>query len=478
MLRDRYPCFLGGRPFETGADLVVKNKYSGDPITRVARADRALVTEAIGRAAAARDALRRLPCHRRQAILAHLVQRITERQTEFAAALALEAGKPLRDARGEITRLIDTFRIAAEEAVRITGEWLPLDISPRATGYQALVRRFPVGVCGFITPFNFPMNLVAHKIGPAIAAGCPWVLKPASATPVGALLLGEILTETDMPAGAFSILPCSAAEAEPLVTDERVALLSFTGSPAVGWDLKARAGRKRVTLELGGNAACLVDADADLDYAADRLTFGAFSHSGQSCISVQRVFAHRRIYEALRARLIDRAARLRRGDPLDEATDLGPLISETEAVRVEQWVAEAVAAGARVLCGGRRHGAFYEATWLENVDPRLKISCAEVFGPVAILTPFEDFAAAVRAANDSAFGLQCGVFTRDLRHAFYAYEELEVGGVVVGDIPSFRVDSMPYGGVKQSGLGREGVRYAIEEMTERKLLVLNRATDL
>ena len=478
MLRDRYPCSLAGRPIETGAELVVASKYSGAAVTRVARASRDLVTEAIDRAAAARDAVRRLPSHHRQAVLAHVVQRVTARHADFAAALAIEAGKPIRDARGEVTRLIDTLRIAAEEAVRITGEWLPLDISPRATGYQALVRRFPVGVCGFITPFNFPMNLVAHKIGPAIAAGCPWVLKPASATPVGALLLGEVLAETDLPPGAFSILPCSAADAEPLVTDERVALLSFTGSPAVGWELKARAGRKRVALELGGNAACLVDADADLDFAADRLTFGAFYQSGQSCISVQRVYAHRHIYEPLRARLVERAARLRLGDPLDEATDLGPLIAESEAVRVEQWVAEAVAAGARVLCGGRRRGAFYEATWLEDVDPRQKASCTEVFGPVATLTPFDDFAAAVRAANDSAFGLQCGVFTRDLRHAFYAYEELEVGGVIVGDVPSFRVDSMPYGGVKQSGLGREGVRYAIEEMTERKVLVLNRAAEL
>ncbi len=477
MLREIYPLYLGGRPTQTGLTLPVANKYTGETATSVARADRALVDQAIGRAAAAFEATRRMPAYQRQAVLNHVVRRVAERHEELARALAVEAGKPIRDARGEVTRLVDTFRIAAEEAVRISGEWLPLDISARAAGYQAVVRRFPLGPCGFITPFNFPMNLVAHKVAPAIAAGCPWVLKPASATPVGALILGEILAETDLPAGAFSILPCSSADVEPLVTDDRIRLLSFTGSAEVGWALRARAGRKRVTLELGGNAACIVDRDADLDYAAERITFGAFYQSGQSCISVQRVLAHRDVYADLGARLVERAQRLKWGDPLAEDTFLGPLISETEARRVEAWVGEAVAAGARVLCGGRREGAFYAATWLENVDRRQKVSCAEVFGPVATLEPFEDFRAAVRVANDSDYGLQAGEFTRDLKHAFYAFEELEVGGVIVGDVPSFRVDSMPYGGVKLSGTGREGVRYAIEEMTERKLLVLNRPAE-
>lgn len=474
MLRETYPCYLGGRAITRDRTLTVTNKYTGQPVTRVALADRALVELAVASASAACHATRRRAGHERQAVLQHVVRRVTQRHEELARALAIEVGKPIRDARGEVTRLIDTFRIAAEEAVRITGEWLPLDISPRAAGYQAIVRRFPLGACAFITPFNFPMNLVAHKVAPAIAAGCPWVLKPASATPVGALILGEILAETNLPAGSFSILPCGGDDAEPLVTDERIKLLSFTGSPEVGWDLKARAGRKRVTLELGGNAACIVDRDADLDYAAERITFGAFYQSGQSCISVQRVLAHRVIYDDLKTRLVERARALKAGDPLDEATFLGPLISEDEAIRIEQWVNNAVAAGARVLCGGRRDGAFYAATYLEGVDPTQKVSCQEVFGPVATLQPFDGFRDAVRAANNSTYGLQCGVFTRDLRHAFHAYEELDVGGVIVGDVPSMRVDSMPYGGVKRSGLGREGVRYAIEEMTERKLLVLNR----
>jgi acyl-CoA reductase-like NAD-dependent aldehyde dehydrogenase len=474
-VRESHPYYLAGEPVAGDAALPVTNKYTGAVATRVAQADRAVVERAIAAAGAAFAATRRMASFERQRVLDYVAQRVTARQEELARILAIEAGKPLRDARGEVTRLIDTFRIAAEEATRIGGEWLPLDISPRATGYEAIVRRFPIGPCAFITPFNFPFNLVAHKVAPAIAAGCPWVLKPASATPVGALLLAEILAETGLPAGAFSVLPCAAADAEPLVTDERIKLLSFTGSPDVGWALKAKAGRKRVTLELGGNAACIVDAGADLDYAAERITFGAFYQSGQSCISVQRVLAHQAVYEPLKAKLVERASKLKAGDPLDETVSLGPLISEADARRIEQWVNEAVAAGARVLCGGRRSGVFYEATYLENVDPRQKVSCVEVFGPVATLQPFDEFAEAVRIANDSVYGLQCGVFTRNLDHAFYAYRELEVGGVIVNDVPSFRVDHMPYGGIKHSGLGREGVRYAIEEMTERKIMVLNRA---
>ena len=478
MLRDAYPYYLAGEPVSDGPALVVTNKYTLAPATRVASADRSVVEKAIAAATEAFRATRKMAGYERQQVLQHVVQRVTERHEELALALAIEAGKPIRDARGEVTRLADTFRIAAEEAVRITGEWAPLDISARAAGYQSIVRRFPLGPCGFITPFNFPMNLVAHKVAPAIAAGCPWVLKPASATPVGALMLGEILAETGLPRGAFSILPCSSHEVEPLVTDERIKLLSFTGSPDVGWALKAAAGKKRVTLELGGNAACIVDRDADLDYAADRITIGAFYQSGQSCISVQRVVAHRDVYEALKTKLVERATKLKAGDPLDEETFLGPLITEGDARRVAQWVDEAVAAGAQVLCGGHRQGVFYDATYLEQVDPRQKVSCVEVFGPVATLQPFDTFAEAIRIANDSVYGLQCGVFTKNIDHAFYAYDELDVGGVVINDMPSLRVDSMPYGGVKNSGLGREGIRYAIEEMTELKVLVLNRVGEL
>lgn len=474
MLREQYPCYLANRPVHTGRDLTVTNKYTGQPACRVALADAATIDAAIEAAARAVEHTRRMPAYQRQAVLDHVVRRVGERREELAQALCIEAGKPIRDARGEVTRLIDTFRVAAEESVRIGGEWMPLDISPRAHGYQAVWRRFPVGPCSFITPFNFPLNLVAHKVAPAIAAGCPWVLKPASFTPVGALLLGEILAETELPAGSFSILPCSRDGADLFTVDERLKLLSFTGSPDVGWALKAKAGKKKVVLELGGNAACVVDEGTDLDYASDRIIIGAFYQSGQSCISVQRIIAHASVYEDLKHRLIERAGKLKAGDPLNEETFLGPMITENDAQRVETWVNEAVAGGARVVCGGRRRGAFYEATLLENVDSAAKVSCVEVFGPVAVMQPFEDFAEAVAIVNDSRYGLQVGIFTTDLDRAFFAFENAEVGGVIINDVPSFRVDAMPYGGIKDSGLGREGVRFAIEDMTDIRIMVLNR----
>ncbi len=478
MLQDEYPLYLAGRPVELSRKLEVFNKYTRALATTVALADRAMIEQAIAAAAGAFDETRRLAGFQRQRILSHIAREIAERYEEFAHVLAGEVGKPIRDARGEVSRAIDTFQIAAEEATRITGEHLPLDSGPRSADCEAIVRRFPIGPCAFITPFNFPLNLAAHKIAPAIAVGCPWVLKPASATPVSAILLGEIVAETEWPRAAFSILPCRATDAESLVTDDRLAKLSFTGSPEVGWALRARAGRKRVTLELGGNAACIVDRGVDLDRAADRITMGAFAGSGQSCISVQRVLAHADVYEALKARLVERASKLRVGDPFDEQTNLGPLISEDDACRVEQWVDEAVAAGARVLCGGRRHGPCYEATYLEGVPGDKRVSCAEVFGPVATLAPFDAFKAAVAMANDSRYGLQAGVFTRDLGAAFYAFRELHVGGVVINDVPTFRVDSQPYGGVKESGVGREGVRYAMEEMTELKVMILSAPASL
>jgi len=474
MLRETYPYCLAGRPVQANADLVVTNKYTGQPACRVALADRAAIDAAITAAAEAFEQTRRMPGHQRQAVLQHMIRRVTERAEELAYALCIEAGKPIRDSRGEVGRLIDTFRIAAEEAVRVEGEYLAMDISPRLAGYQGWWRRFPIGPCSFISPFNFPLNLVAHKVAPAIAVGCPFVLKPASLTPVGALLLGEILAETELPSGAFSILPCRRDGADLFTTDERLKLLSFTGSPDVGWALKAKAGKKKVVLELGGNAACIVDEGADLEYAADRLIIGAFYQSGQSCISVQRIFAHRSGYERLKELLVERIGKLKAGDPLAENTFLGPMITEGDAIRLEEWTREAVAAGARVICGGRRQGAFFEATLLENVRPDLRISCVEAFGPVAVLAPFDDFYDACRAVNDSIYGLQAGVFTPSLEHAWYAYDVLDVGGVIVNDVPSLRADHMPYGGIKESGLGREGVRFAMQDMTEIKMLVIKR----
>lgn len=472
MIRDSYPYYLAGRPVDANRDLEVTNKYNGEVAYRVALADPEAVDGAIAAAAAAADPMRRMRPYERQAVLMHVLRGIEERQEDFARILAVEAGKPVRDARGEVTRAVDTFRIGAEEAVRIYGEYQPLEISVRARGYNAIWKRVPVGPCSFISPFNFPLNLVAHKVAPALACGCPFVLKPASLTPVSALVLGEILADAGLPEGAFSILPCPRSAAELFTTDERLKLLSFTGSPDVGWTLKSKAGKKKVVLELGGNAACIVDADADLDRAVPRLVTGAFYQSGQSCISVQRILIHESLYAETRDRLVAATRELKAGDPLDDETFLGPMITEKEAVRVESWVKEAVGRGAKVLCGGAREGVFCQATLLENVDPSLAVSCREVFGPVAVLAPFGDFDQALAAVNDSAFGLQAGIFTRRIDHALKAWDELEVGGVVINDVPSMRVDSMPYGGVKDSGLGREGLRFAIDDMTEIRLLVL------
>jgi acyl-CoA reductase-like NAD-dependent aldehyde dehydrogenase len=384
----------------------------------------------------------------------------------------VEAGKPIKDARGEVSRLIDTFRIAAEESVRINGEVMNLEISPRARGYSAMWKRVPIGPCSFISPFNFPLNLAAHKIAPALAIGCPFVMKPASLTPIGALLIGEVMAETDLPAGAFSILPASRDGADLLTTDERLKLLSFTGSPDVGWALKARAGKKPVVLELGGNAACIVDADADLDDAVERVVFGAFYQSGQSCISVQRILVHSSIYERFRDQLVSKVKGLIIGDPKDEDTFIGPVISEKDAQRLESWVREAADKGATVLCGGARDGVMMEPTLVENPPAECKLSIEEAFGPVATITRFDDFDAALDEVNNSKFGLQAGIFTRDLYKAHKAWDELDVGGVVIGDVPSFRVDNMPYGGVKDSGLGREGIRFAMEDMSEIRNLVI------
>lgn len=467
-----FPYYLAGQPVEANAGLPVTNKYTGEIAYHCALADASAVERAIDAGTSALEQTRSLPSYTRQAVLRHILMRVDQRREDLARIVAIEAGKPITDARAEVGRMIDTLQIAADESIRIGGESFPLDISARAKGCEGITRRVPIGLCAFITPFNFPLNLVAHKIGPAIAAGCPFVLKPASTTPISALVLAEILSETDWPKAAFSVLPCRPQDAQALVTEERIALLSFTGSPQVGWDMKARAGRKKVVLELGGNAACIVDEANDVATVADRLIVGAFYQSGQSCISVQRILAHRSLYEPLRSALCDRADALVAGDPLDERTFLGPLISESDARRIEEWVAEAGRGGAKLLCGGRRNGAFFEPTLLENVDPKMRVSCVEAFGPVATLQPFTDFSDALRIANDSPFGLQAGVFTKNLHHAWQAFRELEVGAVIINDLPSFRVDSMPYGGVKQSGLGREGVRYAIEEMTEVRLMVV------
>ena len=473
MFRDQYPLYLANSPLQPNADLSVTHKVSGETVTRVAVADAETLDRAIAAAHAAAPEMRRLPSWRRQQVLQSFVDALTDRHEELSQALCVEAGKPIRDARVEVTRAVDTFRIAAEEAVRIHGEIMPLDISERATGYEGHIKRFPVGPCAFITPFNFPLNLAAHKMAPALATGCPFILKPASSTPVSSILMGEILAEQGLPEGAFSILPCRGGDASPLVEDDRIALLSFTGSPAVGWDLKARCGRKKIALELGGNAACIVDEGSDLDYVVPRLALGAYYQSGQSCISVQRVIAHASLYDELRERLATAAAELKTGDPADEDTFLGPLITHDDADRVSAWIAAAVDGGATLVCGGEQDGPFVTAALLENVPREADVYAGEVFGPVATLERFETFTDAVARVNDSRYGLQAGVFPRALGRARYAFDHCEVGGVVIGDIPSMRVDSMPYGGVKNSGFGREGISFAMEEMTEPRLMMIN-----
>ena len=471
-MRAEYPYWLANRPQQPNCDLQVTDKYTQEVVSRVALADAAAIDAAIAAAVRARGPMAALPAYARREVLEHCVRRFGERAHELAASLCIEAGKPIKDSRGEVERLIDTFRIAAEETGRQGGEVLTLDTSARGRGVRGMTRRLPIGPCSFISPFNFPLNLAAHKIAPALAVGCPFVLKPASLTPVGALLIGEVLAETNLPEGAFSILPCRRDGAELFTTDPRLKLLSFTGSPAVGWELKARAGKKKVTLELGGNAACIVDADADLDDAAARVVFGAFYQSGQSCIKVQRVLVHERIYAPFVERLVAATRALVAGDPKREDTSIGPLIATREAERLQSWVAEAVAGGAEVLCGNERRGAVLSATLLTNVPRGAKIAAQEAFGPVTVVSRFSDFDAALAEVNDSDFGLQAGVFTRDLYKAMRAWDVLEVGGVIIGDVPSWRVDGMPYGGVKDSGLGREGVRWAMEDMTELRLMTV------
>lgn len=466
------PLYLAGQQLTTSSTFDVFDKYTGAVAAKIAVAGRAEIDRAIASASDATLAMRRMPTFERRDVLEHITKRLSERAEEFAQTLVIEAGKPITLARGEVSRAVDTFRLSAEECGRVQGETIALDTAPRGAGYQGLFARVPIGPSSLIVPFNFPINLLAHKVGPAIAAGCPFVVKPDPRTPITALLLAEILAETKLPAGSWSVLPALKDGIELFSEDDRIKMLSFTGSPAVGWMLKSRSGRKRVVLELGGNAACIVDQGTDLAIAAAKITTGAFSFAGQSCISVQRILAHRDVVGSLSEQLVTRAKAVKAGDPRDEGTLVGPMIAEKEAVRVEEWVNEAVANGAKLLCGGKRNGSIYEPTLLTGVDPKLRLSCKEVFGPVAIIQSVDSFDEALQLANDSEFGLQCGVFTPSLTNAMRAFDELDVGGVIINDIPTWRMDSMPYGGVKQSGFGREGVRFAVEDMTEMKLLVI------
>ena len=473
----KHPFMIGSEWRETTHTLPVINPYNQEMFAEVSLAGTTEIDGAIALAVQAFEKTRALPTYLRSRICSQIAQGIEARKDEFAETITKESGKPLIYSRGEVARSISTFRIAAEEASRIHGEVLQLDITEPAKGKTGIVRRFPIGPVSGISPFNFPLNLVAHKVAPAMACGNPIVLKPASSTPLTALLLGKVIHETDAVDGSFSVLPCKSSDATALVEDERLKMVTFTGSPPIGWDIKRRAGKKKVTLELGGNAGVIVEPEADLDFAAKKVCFGAFAYSGQVCISVQRTYVHESCFETFMEGLKREVSQLKSGDPLDETVTFGPMIDTGNAERVESWIQEAIDGGAQLITGGKRNGTFFEPTVLTQVGSDKKIVCEEAFGPVLVVEPYSDFYQAVETINQSDFGLQAGVFTNQLGKAMRAFNQLEVGGVVLNDVPTFRVDNMPYGGVKDSGFGREGLKYSIEEMTEIKLLVMNHYLD-
>jgi glyceraldehyde-3-phosphate dehydrogenase (NADP+) len=468
------PIYLAGEFVEAGTPLEVRNPATGELVGTTWQAGPAELEQATGAAVAAFEHTRRMPSYQRRDALAHVAQRIAEEADELTELLSRESGKPVKDARGEVLRAGLTFRTAAEEALRINGEWLPLDWNAANRGRSGIVRRYPIGPVAGISPFNFPLNLAAHKVAPAIAAGCSIVLKPPSRDPLVMLRVARYLAETDLPPGAVSILPMDRPTGDAMVADDRFKLLSFTGSPSVGWKMKAEAGKKKVVLELGGNAGAIVDETADLAWAVDRLAFGSFAYAGQVCISVQRIYVVESVYQRFADAFTERVRQMRMGDPLDPATDLGPMVDARAVARTHEWVTEALGQGARALIGGEPDGLFYPPTVLVDVPKGCRVCGEEVFAPVVNLFPVTDFAAAIREINDSQFGLQCGVFTNDLERTLVAHDELEVGGVIVNDVPTWRIDHMPYGGVKDSGLGREGLRYSIEDMTEPRLLAFAR----
>jgi acyl-CoA reductase-like NAD-dependent aldehyde dehydrogenase len=468
-----HPIYLAGKWVDSPDPLEVTNP--ADPSTPAGStftATEAQYEEAVTAAVAAFRETRALPVYERSRALREISAGIKERREELGRILSLEAGKPIRDALTEVDRSVFTFRLAAEEAERMVGEVIPLDLVTASRGRFGITRRFPIGPVAGISPFNFPLNLAAHKIAPAIAAGCSIVLKPATKDPLTILTVTEIIDSVGLPAGTVSVLPMTRELGDRMVSDARFKLLTFTGSPTVGWRMKERAGRKKVVLELGGNAAVIIDRTADVDWAVKRILVGGFSYAGQSCISVQRIFVHEAVAETFRDKLVAGVKLLKVGDPLDPTTDLGPMVDEANAVRTRGWIEEAVAAGGSIVTGGSATGTFFEPTVLANVPASAQICSSEAFAPLVILFTFSDFGAAIAEVNDSAFGLQTGVFTNDLGHAWQAFNELEVGGVIMNDISSYRVDHMPYGGIKDSGLGREGLRWSIEDMTELKLMVV------
>ena len=467
-----FPFLLAGELADRADKWEIRSPWSGDVVGRAALAGPADVEAAIAAAVSAAPAAAAMPTHARAALLERIAAAVAAAREDLARLLAAEAGKPLAAARTELDRTIFVFRQGAEEARRIRGEVMPMDLMPHGDKRWGLTRRFPLAPIAAITPFNFPLLLAAHKIAPAIACGATMVLKPPPQDPLSTLALARLVNEACCPAGMVSVLPCANDVAAPLIDDPRIRMLTFTGSARVGWSFRERAPMKRVALELGGNAAAIIEPDADLDHAVKRCIFGGYTYSGQSCISVQRVLVHERVYDGFVAKYTAAVGALRTGDPLAEGTDVGPMIDQANAERAEAWIREAVQAGAVVPVGGGRKGAVLEPAVLLDTTSEMRVNREELFAPATTVRRYAEFDEALAIANDSPYGLQAGVFTNDLRRIWRAFEALEVGGVIVNDVSGFRVDHMPYGGVKQSGLGREGVRYAIEDMTEVRLLVL------
>jgi glyceraldehyde-3-phosphate dehydrogenase (NADP+) len=464
---------INGKWKESKEKREILSPYDQSPVATIHFASPSQMEDAVAAAHEAFNKTKKLSSWERSQTLEVISSEIERRKKELARSITLSSGKTITSSRIEVERAVNTFNIASEEAKRIGGEIIPLDMSEQTKQRWGLVRHFPLGVIGAISPFNFPLNLVAHKVAPAFASGNSVVLRPASQVSLTSMLLGEIISKTDFPAGGINIVPSGYEAAEILLNDERVKMLTFTGSPEIGWELKKKAHKKKVTLELGGNAAVVIEPDADLEYALPRTILGAFSYSGQICISIQRIFLHEKIYDRFMGDFIEATQQLKMGDPLEEDTDIGPMINLSAAEQTEEWIGEAVEKDARIAVGGKRDGSMFEPTILENVNPELRISWLEAFAPIVVIYRYKDFDEALKEVNHSIYGLQAGVFTGNLNKAFQAYEALDVGGVIVNDIPTFRVDHMPYGGIKESGFGREGLKYAIEEMTEMKLMAIN-----
>jgi glyceraldehyde-3-phosphate dehydrogenase (NADP+) len=473
-MANRWPIYLAGEWVESDDRLDVSNPYNGEVIGTTFQATRDQLDQAIAAAEAVFPTMRSMPTFERVNLLKALAERLRACRDDVARMIALEAGKPIKEAEVEADRGVFTVETAAEEAKRIEGEVMPLDLLPSSKGRFGIVRRFPIGPIAGISPFNFPLNLALHKLAPALASGNPIVLKPPSRDPLTMLMVARMVDEIGAPKGSVSVLPMNREVGDAMVADDRFKLLSFTGSPDVGWDMKRRAGMKRVVLELGGNAGVVVDEDADLAFAAQRVRVGAFAYAGQVCISVQRVFVHESVYERFKELLVAETKKITIGDPLDRATDLGPMIDEKAAQRSKGWIDTAVKEGASIVSGGKVEGRVLQPTIIENAPPRSFVCSREAFAPLVTLFPVTSFADAIDRVNDSVYGLQAGVFTNNLERALYAFEQIEAGGVIMNDIPTYRIDHMPYGGVKASGLSREGLRYAIEDMTEMRLLVINR----